>query len=106
MPHISDIYAAQLGTLGHGHPLWFPERLGGSNTIEIGDVGYIERGAFVELFSAAFPADHERNHGRAPPGHVPLSYDKTLCSVRNKYLLPSWSWWLAKVTHSLWCLFM
>ncbi|KZT08295.1 uncharacterized protein LAESUDRAFT_648915 [Laetiporus sulphureus 93-53] len=57
-PH--DIYAKELFQCRYGLPLWFPKpgRLG---EVLIGDVGFLQGGAFIHLFNAARPADDEVN---------------------------------------------
>ncbi|EED83585.1 predicted protein [Postia placenta Mad-698-R] len=46
-----DVYAQQLITLGHGHPLWEPEPKE-ETEVEIGDVGYLRQGGFYRMFNA------------------------------------------------------
>ena len=60
---MSDIYAQELFPLGFGHPLWYPQPSGltGNQTIDIGDVGYIEDGAFVRLFNVTKDEDGNKN---------------------------------------------
>ena len=60
---MSDTYAQELFPLGFGHPLWYPQPSGltGNEKIDIGDVGYIEDGAFVRLFNVTKGAHREKN---------------------------------------------
>ncbi|KAH9941399.1 hypothetical protein B0H21DRAFT_696993, partial [Amylocystis lapponica] len=60
-----DIYANELITLGHGHPLWYPEP-SRAGEVEIGDVGPICNGQSLRLFNATKPADHEFNKDGVP----------------------------------------
>ena len=77
--NISEVYASQLEDLVYGYPLWYPDGPDDADDIEIGDVGYIDEGAFIELFSAKYPADHPRNlRKQVPPGHDPYEETKIL----------------------------
>lgn len=51
MPYSPRIYAQQLFRLGQGYPLWQPEPAEGIE-VEIGDVGFLDRGGFVRMFNA------------------------------------------------------
>ncbi|KAL0948303.1 hypothetical protein HGRIS_010895 [Hohenbuehelia grisea] len=85
---ISDIYAAALRELGHGHALWVPEPHQ-SNEVRPGDVGYLHQGAFIRLFSARLPAEHSRNRlFGVPVGFKPLDIPESLVAVVEKYFDP------------------
>ncbi|KAI0337366.1 WD40 repeat-like protein, partial [Trametopsis cervina] len=91
---ISEVYASQLENLEKGYALWFPEGYNDSDEIGIGDVGYIKRGTFVEVFKARYTFDdthNERNvqEERVPPLHQPIPKEalkKVL--VREQYMKP------------------
>ena len=52
----ASLYADQLIPLGRGLPLWEPEPTGLGEVL-IGDVGYVDEGAFFRLFNAMLDAD-------------------------------------------------
>ena len=68
-----DIFREELAIKypGHGHALWEPRPLG-YQAVQVGDVGYICKGAFFRLFNALLPEDHESHRGGVPPYHKPL----------------------------------
>ncbi|EKM58777.1 uncharacterized protein PHACADRAFT_248867 [Phanerochaete carnosa HHB-10118-sp] len=45
-----EIYASSLQTLHLGHALWYPEPHG-TGELQIGDVGFVDEGAFIRLFN-------------------------------------------------------
>ncbi|EKM59058.1 uncharacterized protein PHACADRAFT_86540 [Phanerochaete carnosa HHB-10118-sp] len=45
-----EIYSSSLATLHEGHALWYPEPHE-SGELQIGDVGFMSRGAFIRLFN-------------------------------------------------------
>ncbi|EKM58783.1 uncharacterized protein PHACADRAFT_248873 [Phanerochaete carnosa HHB-10118-sp] len=45
-----EIYASSLQTLYLGHALWYPEPHG-TGEPQIGDVGFVNEGAFIRLFN-------------------------------------------------------
>lgn len=45
-----ETYANELKSHGYGHPLWYPEP-SEDGEIQIGDVGYIEKGHFKRCFN-------------------------------------------------------
>jgi hypothetical protein len=55
-PPADSVYGAQLAKLKHGYPLWIPEPTIPGRPVTIGDVGYVERGAFYPLFNICRPA--------------------------------------------------
>ncbi|EMD41169.1 hypothetical protein CERSUDRAFT_149887 [Gelatoporia subvermispora B] len=81
----SKVYSEQLFTKGHGLPLWDPtppEELG---EVQIGDVGYIWRGAFHRLFNAMHEADQEinRRYG-VPEGFTKFNLQESRSSVHRR----------------------
>lgn len=90
----ATVYADQLKSFGYGHPLWLPEPTveasnGCIRSIELGDVGYFdEDGGFKSLFNIMVDSDHELNAAGVPEGFVPIEYNKTLRSIRDKFLHP------------------
>ena len=52
-----DIYAEQLYPHGYGYPLWQPDHNFPCGEVEIGDVGYIEKGGFFQLFNSMRNSD-------------------------------------------------
>ena len=47
---LSDVYATCLSSYALGYPLWFPETHD-TGMPQIGDVGYVEEGAFRRIFN-------------------------------------------------------
>ncbi|KAI0337166.1 WD40 repeat-like protein [Trametopsis cervina] len=73
--HVSEIYAVEMEDLGQGHPLWYPDGHNNADDIDIGDVGYIRDGAFVELFKSKYDRDdpaNMKNLDNIPASHEPL----------------------------------
>jgi hypothetical protein len=66
-----DTYSNSLVSQGHGHPLWEPDP-GPYAPVELADVGYIFKGAFVKLFNASKDTDDWSNRLGLPEGHIPL----------------------------------
>ena len=54
-------YADELGRMGHGCPLWFPEPLEQGGPVEIGDVGVLVQGQFHRFFNPTKPANDKLN---------------------------------------------
>ena len=46
----SAVYASKLFSLGQGYALWYPEPHV-TGEVEVGDVGYVDDGAFVRLLN-------------------------------------------------------
>jgi len=69
-----ETYANALATKGHGHPLWEPDP-GAYDPVDLGDVGYLDKGAFVKLFNAS---NNSGNRLGLPPGHIPLHISNIL----------------------------
>jgi hypothetical protein len=57
----SSICRNQLSSVYHGIALWHPSPLEGFNHISIGDVGYLNEGAFIRIFNATLPRDDPSN---------------------------------------------
>ena len=66
-----ETYANALLTKGHGRPLWEPDP-GEYAPVELGDVGYLCKGAFIKLFNASKAIDDPSNRLGLPRGHHPL----------------------------------
>ncbi|KIM76680.1 hypothetical protein PILCRDRAFT_12564 [Piloderma croceum F 1598] len=66
-----ETYANALITKGHGHPLWEPDP-GEYAPVDLGDVGYLRKGAFVKLFNASKDIYDYSNRSGLPRGHRPL----------------------------------
>lgn len=88
MVHISEIYATQLGTLGHGHPLWSPEPRDDLE-VQLGDVGIVnDDGAFVRLFNITCSESHKLNKHGVPHDFQPYELNRELIAIRNRYIFP------------------
>jgi hypothetical protein len=66
-----ETYANALITKGLGHPLWEPDP-GEYAPVGLGDVGYLDNGAFVKLFNASKDIHDWSNRLGLPRGHSPL----------------------------------
>ena len=64
--HAWDIYAEQLFSLGYGYPMWVPDVDPALAEVEIGDVGWIEEGQFLQLFNATRSPEDRQIRGRVP----------------------------------------
>ena len=87
-PHTTawSVYEEQLGSLGWGTPLWYPEPES-EGGIQIGDVGYLRRGGFKPFFNAI----HSRplTLTTLPSDFIPLKYNTDLLNVeRDNYIDP------------------
>ena len=58
----------------HGCALWAPSPPVGGRylAVQVGDVGFIERGSFRRLFNILLPKDDKSHQGSVPPYHEPL----------------------------------
>ena len=63
-----DVYARELFKCGKGYPLWQPEATEDDVEVELGDVGYLDKGCFCRLFNACRSEDDPLNN---KPSHVP-----------------------------------
>jgi len=68
------IYQEQLSSINHGLALWKPNPEGLYGRVSIGDVGYMNEGAFIRMFNVTLPWDDESNKTFGDPFHYePLS---------------------------------
>ena len=72
-----NIYREQLSSQHHGLALWDPSPLQGlfndPGHVSIGDVGYLDNGAFVRIFNVKLPRDSPSNSFiEIPEGYKPL----------------------------------
>lgn len=86
-PSAASTYAGQLLDRGYGLPLWRPEPTG-FGEVEIGDVGFVDDGAFHRLFNAMRPRDDALNSAGIPKGFVQLRMDERFLDRDDKYLFP------------------
>ena len=67
-----NIYREQLSSLYHGLALWDPKPVEKLHRdpghVSIGDVGYLDNGAFMRMFNVTLPWDNPSNnlHGKPP----------------------------------------
>lgn len=90
----ATVYAQQLSSFQHGHPLWLPEPTVYVNNrtreVHPGDVGYFdEDGGFISLFNITVPAEDELNSAGVPESFQPVEYNKNLTLKREGYLQPA-----------------
>ncbi len=61
----SNIYRIQLSSEHHGLALWEPnpveDLFKDPGHVSIGDVGYVDKGAFIRMFNVTLPWDHPSN---------------------------------------------
>lgn len=83
----ADVYAEQLCYRGYGLALWVPEpsKFG---EVQIGDVGYADKGGFYRLFNAALPAEHIINRDGVPPEFEMLQVNPRHVHKKKDYLNP------------------
>ncbi|EPS99271.1 hypothetical protein FOMPIDRAFT_35773, partial [Fomitopsis schrenkii] len=67
------VYAKELFKSGKGYPLWQPEATEDDVEVELGDVGYLDKGGFCRLFNACRERDDPLNN---KPQHVPDGFVK------------------------------
>lgn len=84
---LSDVYATCLSSYAQGYPLWFPEPHD-TGTPQIGDVGYVDDGAFRRLFNINTAEDAHKVSLWKPPFVVaePLDTEVFLTEKRNPML--------------------
>jgi hypothetical protein len=72
-----NIYREQLSSQYQGLALWDPNPVQGlfndPGHVSIGDVGYLDNGAFMRIFNAKLPRDNSSNNFiEIPEGYKPL----------------------------------
>ncbi|TFK90269.1 hypothetical protein K466DRAFT_597110 [Polyporus arcularius HHB13444] len=73
------IYAQELGGMGYGHPMWHPDAVKKCGEVQLGDIGYLDRGRFHLLFNCTRPRDdesHTARYERLPDHFEPFRYDQ------------------------------
>lgn len=81
------IYSQQLTKLGKGYPLWQPEPTK-YGEILIGDVGYIQEGAFYRLFNVLRDESDPINKLGVPVDFKPLTINKDRLLHETKDAIP------------------
>ena len=84
------VYAKELFRCGWGYPLWHPEASEDDVEVEIGDVGYLDKGAFYRVFNACRDEDDDLNYkpqddadaGELP--RVPDGFQRFTAGLRAK----------------------
>ena len=77
-PPAWEIYAEELGGLGLGYPMWYPELGTPGGEVKLGDIGYLRDGEFHLLFNCTLPEDdpsHMQRGERLPRDFVPFEFD-------------------------------
>ncbi|GJE97254.1 WD40 repeat domain-containing protein [Phanerochaete sordida] len=90
-PQPSEVYAFSLAPVGEGYALWYPEPHESGGEVQLGDVGYVQDGAFMRLFNVA--EDKELRiigvpGSKAFPNPEILSKDAMLLDTRPQPLAP------------------
>ena len=69
-----DIFRDELATKysAYGHALWEPSPGESYTSVEIGDVGFIDKGRFHRLFNILLSGDDPSHQDGVPQGHEPL----------------------------------
>lgn len=82
-------YVDNMLNLEYGYPLYFPQ-LPADFAARIGDIGYIDDGAFRRVFNVTLPSTDELNQsmwcGGPPASHVPLKVPPHLHDIRANYI--------------------
>jgi hypothetical protein len=66
-----ETYYQELASKGHGHAVWDADP-GQEPAVEIADVGYIEKGAFIQLFNASKEVGDASNKLGTPHKYTPI----------------------------------
>lgn len=101
MSSAAIIFAEQLVGRGHGLPLWRPEPTKFGEVL-IGDVGFVDEGAFYRLFNAMRRQDDPINRRGVPEEFVVLSVNlDDLLHTDEEYLSPGPVHTATTTAHSL-----
>ena len=75
-----DVYRNNLSFLHQGCALWNPKPLEGIyDRVSIGDVGYIDEGAFIRMFNVTLPWNDSSNIRFGEPDHYErLNFDRSI----------------------------
>ena len=74
----AELYAQKQFRHQHGYALFDPNPGGLYDEVRVGDVGYVEDGAFIRLFNAFHAADHIVNSGALiPDDFTPMDEELT-----------------------------
>lgn len=72
-PKAWDIYAEQLFHHGHGFPVWLPDPDPSASEVEIGDVGWMKKGGFLQLFNAMKSVNEQPVNYGVPEEYSPFN---------------------------------
>ncbi|KDQ49000.1 hypothetical protein JAAARDRAFT_63879 [Jaapia argillacea MUCL 33604] len=72
LPHHWELYAKQLVSFDFGHAVWEPDPKG-SASVEVGDVGYFDRGRFHRLLNFLMESGDDGQGDCVPPFHRPMA---------------------------------
>jgi hypothetical protein len=82
-----NIYREQLSSLYHGLALWNPKPVKSlykqPGHVSIGDVGYLDNGAFMRMFNVTLPWDDPSNKLLGEPGKYELIKPSYLDNVSD-----------------------
>ena len=83
----SIIYREQLSSHHHGLALWDPKPVENlyrqPGHVSIGDVGYLDNGAFIRMFNVTLPWDDPSNNLLGEPGKFEVIMPRYVANVRN-----------------------
>jgi len=83
-----NIYREQLSSHYHGLALWNPKPVGNlykqPGHVSIGDVGYLDNGAFMRMFNVTLPWDDPSNKLLGEPGKYELIEPRYSGNVREE----------------------
>ena len=82
-----NIYREQLSSLYHGLALWDPKPVENLHKqpghVSIGDVGYLDNGAFMRIFNVTLPWDDPSNKLLGEPEKYTCIKSSYICNVRD-----------------------
>jgi hypothetical protein len=82
-----NIYREQLSSKSHGLALWDPKPVENLHRqpghVSIGDVGYLEDGAFMRIFNVTLPWDDPSNRLIGEPGQYEHIKPSDFANVRD-----------------------
>ena len=86
------IYAEQQLHHGYGYPLWMPDPEPNADEVEIGDVGWLHKGGFHQLFNAMKREDEPQPRNAVPVGFESLNSRDILISGPRELITQRLVW--------------
>ncbi|RPD70204.1 WD40 repeat-like protein [Lentinus tigrinus ALCF2SS1-7] len=85
--HSWDIYAQQLFHHGHGQAIWLPDPDPTAREVQIGDVGWMREGTFLQLFNAMKSEDKQPVLYGVPEEYTPFDPPNLIVSGPQERIL-------------------